>query len=71
MNKNKDETLKLLKEFTSKNDLNLTDRKLEEIESRLSVMVNEIEYDKSFPETEAQKKHRKENFPAYYFQVND
>ena len=71
MNKNKDETLKLLKEFTSKNDLNLTDRKLEEIESRLSVMVNEIEYDKSFPETKAQKKHREENFPAYYFQVND
>ena len=70
MNKNKEETLKLLKEFASKNELILTDRKLEEIESRLSLMMNEIEYDKSFPETNAQKKHREANFPAYYFQVN-
>jgi len=68
MNLNKSETLKVIQEFARKNELDLTDKKLKVLESRLSQMMNEIEYDKNFPETEAQKKHREENFPAYYFQ---
>ena len=44
---------------------------MEGIKSKLSRIFNETKNDKKFPETDAQKKHRAENFPAYYFQVID
>ena len=69
MNKNKDEALKLIKDFANKNNLNLTDKKFEGIKSKLFLLFNEMEYEKKFPETDAKKKHRAENFPAFYFQV--